>query len=58
MTQKHLELLKDCYQVLGNSRNMWEGRATQKGQSLLCNLRDTIAEETGKSSEEVQNTLD
>lgn len=51
----HIDLLKQAYNILANIHNQWHGRNTQKGQALLIKLRDTIAEETNTSPQDVQD---
>ena len=57
MNKKQLAILQDAYEVLANIHNNWSGRHTQKGQDLLCRLRDEIATQTGASIEEVQDQV-
>jgi len=57
MNNNELAIMQDCYQVLANIHNHWRGRHTSQGQGLLCRLRDTIAEETGVSAEQVQDNV-
>ncbi len=57
MEQKTLNLLKRAYVVLADIHNQWQGRFTQQGQLLLCELRNTIAQETNREAEDIQDTL-
>lgn len=40
------------------SLGFWEGRGTEEGQTLLSNLRDTIAIVRGRTDEEIQNEFE
>lgn len=40
------------------SLGSWKGRASEEGQRLLCDLRDTIAEVRGITDEEIQNEFE
>lgn len=53
-----LALLENCYGVLGNVRNQWEGRNTLAGQDLLIRLNSMIGLATGMSDREVRDNLD
>lgn len=57
MNEFELELLKRSYSVLANIHNNWIGRHTAAGQKLLCDLRDTIAEKTGRPIQDVQDEV-
>src|SRR5437899_2449470 len=35
------------YSILGDSRNLWPGRFTAAGQSLLVDLRDSVSDASG-----------
>lgn len=45
-----------AYARLSEFRNNWPGRGSIEGQLLLCNLRDAIAEETGQTAQQVQES--
>ena len=51
-----LTLCQQSYGVLVASR--WDGRCTMEGQGLLCQLRNRIAELTGKTIQEVQEAAE
>ena len=55
MENETLKLIKKTYSILGDVRNNWVGRDSQAGQSLLSELRDTIAEAENTDEQEVQN---
>jgi hypothetical protein len=57
LNKAELQLLNDAYRILANIHNRWEGRHTAKGQKLLCDLRDKIAEQTGRPAVEVQDNI-
>ncbi len=49
-----LDSLARAYYRLADVHNSWPGRDTPAGQTLLCNMRDALAEATGLSDQEVQ----
>jgi len=50
-----LRVIEDAYEIFGANNNQWQGRHTGAGQRLLANMRDTIAEATGRESIDVQD---
>jgi hypothetical protein len=55
METETLKLIKKTYSILSDVRNNWVGRHSQAGQSLLCELRDTISEAENTDTQEVQD---
>lgn len=56
MTENELFIIiEDAYAVLGAPTNQWRGRHTVEGQRLLSNMRDAIADITGRDPQDVQD---
>lgn len=51
----NLDLIKQAYTVLADIRHDWPGRTSPEGQTLLCAIRDSIAEQTGDTGENVSS---
>jgi hypothetical protein len=49
-----VKALETAYTVLGRPGHRWPSRNTEKGQRLLCDMRDALAQATGRTDEEVQ----
>lgn len=52
-----LAALIEAYETLADIRNEWPGRCKSAGQRKLCRIRNAIADASGHSDEDVQNTL-
>ena len=53
--RRRTTLLMRAYRVLAAIDNEWPTRNTPEGQSLLLDLRDAIAEETGMEHQYIQD---